>query len=602
MADALGAQLAGLAIGLVHALLLGSVGLYAESEPLTIVRSALRYATFGMLVATAMGLLARLVLDLSGGRFRAMVLPLPALVVAAYLAGWAVFFGSQSGESGVHLLMVALALGAGSVLAVLGGRRLAFREAGGMRPWAVAGFVVAGVMVLFVGEPREAMRPASFPSAIEQARPAAVAPFAPGRWNVLLLTYDTLRADHLGSYGYERARTEDFDTLARTGVQFDNAIVQRPKTSPNVATFLTGTYPAWHGIHTPMRRLPDRVETLAEVLAAEGWMTGAVITNGNLFPEFGFDQGYGEYLYGHSGARESADLALDWLERHATRGEPWHLWVHATDPHWPYEPPPEWEEQFVRPGMGEAELQVARYDGEIAFASEQTGRILDWLDAHPEVRATTLVVLTADHGESLGEHDYSYEHGMHPYEPSARVPLVFSMPGRIPQGERRSPVVGSVDLVPTILDVVDVAVPDVVQGHSILPLVQGITDVGPQDFVYLEAGYGEHIGPGRTRALRTGTTKYVRRLKQWALFPDLESLPWTFDAAIEGGLSPDEYYDLVADPGETQSLPTDAAAERDRLAAFAGWLMAEVEAASSEGALDLDPETEASLRSLGYIE
>ena len=213
-----------------------------------------------------------------------------------------------------------------------------------------------------------------------------------------------------------------------------------------------------------------------------------------------------------------------------------------------------------------------------------------------------IIVFTSDHGESLGEHDYSYEHGLHPYEPSARVPLVFSMPGRVPVGERRDAVVGSVDLVPTILDVVDVDVPVEVQGRSVLPLVQGLRDHGPRESVFLEAGYGEHIGPGRTRALRTRDAKYVRRLKEWALHPSASALLWTFDAALEGGLAPDEFYRLDEDPAELRSRPEDAGAARARLEAWHAWLAAQVASPDDGGAPVLDPETEASLRSLGYIE
>jgi arylsulfatase A-like enzyme len=436
--------------------------------------------------------------------------------------------------------------------------------------------------------------------ALEPFRPAAMESFAPGGWNVLLLSFDTMRADHLGSYGYERAETAVFDSLAAAGVQFENAIVQRPKTSPNVATFITGTYPARHGIHRPMRRLPDRSETLAEILGAAGWRTGAVITNGNLYPEFGFDQGFEEYIYGHKDAGTGADRALAWLDSHGGSGQPWHLWVHATDPHWPYSPPAKWEERFTREGQDHAARQVALYDGEIAWTSEQTGRILGWLARHPDVRERTLVIFTADHGESLGEHDYSWEHGMHPYEPSARVPLAFSMPGRIPAGEQRMAPVGSVDLVPTILDAVGVPVPAEVQGHSLLPLILGISELPPRDFVFLEAGYGEHIGPGRTRALRTQGTKYVRRLKEWALFPGPGDLLWTFDSALEGGLASDEFYDLASDPEELHNLSGSASVERERLDAFHRWLGEQLGPVA--GSAEIDPETEASLRSLGYIE
>jgi arylsulfatase A-like enzyme len=587
--------------------LLGRSGLYAESGAVAIAVSAVRYAVFGVLLVSLGAVLAQLLVELLLRRGRARVVPVRSLAVAGYLAIWALFLFKQAGGAGAGGVVSGSVVALAALISLL----LATREAAAPRRSQsplipVVSLVIAAAFLVFGELPAvssvaldEAEREAW---ALEPFRPAAIESFAPGGWNVLLLSFDTLRADHLGGYGYERAETAVLDSLVAAGVKFENAIVQRPKTSPNVATFITGTYPARHGIHRPMRRLPERSETLAEILGAAGWRTGAVITNGNLYPEFGFDQGFEDYIYGHKDAGTGADRALAWLDSNAISDQPWHLWVHATDPHWPYSPPPEWEAKFTREDQDHATRQIALYDGEIAWTSEQTGRILDWLARHPEVRDRTLVIFTADHGESLGEHDYAWEHGMHPYEPSVRVPLAFSMPGRIPVGEQRVAPVGSVDLVPTILDAVGVPIPVEVQGHSLLPLVLGISELPPRDFVFLEAGYGEHIGPGRTRALRTVDTKYVRRLKEWALFPGPGDLLWTFDSALEGGLAPDEFYALSEDPEELHSLSGVAKAERERLDAFHRWLGEQVSSGAAVGVAEIDPETEASLRSLGYID
>lgn len=597
------AQVVGFALGVLHAALLGAAGLYAESGVREVTASALRYGAFGLLLGTGLGIVFQLASAVIWRGAQARVAPVRAWTGAAYLGIWALFLFKQSGAAGAGgAVEGVLALVALLVLLGLGRFEPSIPRRGEGRVLALVGILLAVGLLRLPGSGTPAQPASSGGNALEPFRPAALEAFSPGRWNVLLLTFDTLRADHLGSYGYQTARTTALDSLAGSGVQFENAIVQRPKTSPNVATFLTGTYPARHGIHRPMRRLPERAETLAEILGAAGWTTGAVITNGNLYPEFGFDQGFQEYHHGHRDAAEGADLALDWLERHGEEDGPWHLWVHTTDPHWPYDPPQKWKDHFADPSHDENARQVALYDGEIAWSSEQTGRILAWLGAHPEVRERTLVVFTADHGESLGEHDYSFEHGMLPYEPSVRVPLVFSMPGRIPAHQARDAVVASVDLVPTILDVVDVDIPGVVQGHSILPLVQGLRGEGPRDFVYLEAGYGEHVGPGRTQAFRTRTTKYVHRLKGWALRPSARALPWTFDAALEGGLAPDEFYDLQSDPEELRSDRARSGDARVRLEAFHAWLAGQVAVSGADDGVALDPETEESLRSLGYIE
>ena len=204
---------------------------------------------------------------------------------------------------------------------------------------------------------------------------------------------------------------------------------------------------------------------------------------------------------------------------------------------------------------------------------------MEWLETN-YLRGRTLIVFTADHGESLGEHDYYYSHGLHPYEPSVRIPLIVSAPGVVPRASRSGSLVGGVDILPTILDALWIDVPDVVQGRSFLPSVLGLSDDSPQDFVFVEAGYHDHDISGRTRALRRKSTKYVQRLTSWARHPaGLVSLVWTMDARLEGGLAADEFYDLQADPAETRNLLADrrslALEERRVLQSFAARLAAE---------------------------
>jgi arylsulfatase A-like enzyme len=434
------------------------------------------------------------------------------------------------------------------------------------------------------------------------------ASFPSSRWNLLLLTIDTLRADHLGCYGYARNTSPALDALAQAGVCFTHALCQRPKTSPSFATIMTGTYPAKHGIHGSRQVLKPANETLAEYLKEAGWTTAAVITNGNLYPVFGFDQGFDTYVYGHKDGKTGSDLAIEWLEQNAASDEPWFLWVHHTDPHAPYAPRAPYDTMFGDDDGGRrsaGERQIDLYDGEIRFTDDQMGRLIEWITANG-LRERTLIVFTADHGESLGEHDYYYEHGLHPYEPSARVPLIFSASGIVPEETRSSALVGAVDILPTILGALDVEFDASVQGRSFLMEVLGIGEMEPNDFVYIEAGYDEHDMAGRTRALRRKTTKYVHRLAEWARRPrGLGSFMWTMDARLEGGLAPDELYDLVSDPAETVNLLMDkrelALGERRVLNAFAALLAQTGGNDSGEELTEFDEDTYKALKSLGYV-
>jgi arylsulfatase A-like enzyme len=255
----------------------------------------------------------------------------------------------------------------------------------------------------------------------------------------------------------------------------------------------------------------------------------------------------------------------------------------------------------------EPAASIDRYDGEIRYCDTQSRWLLSWLHEHPEIQAQTLVLFTADHGESLGEHGYFFEHGLHPYEPSAHIPLIFSASGLVPAKVRIESRVGAVDLLPTLLDLVGIATPEQVQGRSFAPLLLGESTTAGRDHVFLEAGYGDHIGPGRTRALLRGDTKYVDRLRQWAQWPRTpRQLIATVDAWFEGSLAEDELYDLREDPGETRNLlrarPRLAEKERAALESVAAQLMRDARASIELNPESLDAETTASLRSLGYIE
>jgi arylsulfatase A-like enzyme len=605
--------LTGLLVAVVHIELLASGGLFVLVDASDVARSVARYTGLFALAGGAIGLVIGMLL-IPDTRFRNLtfrqpIRPAPLVVIVLYAGPWLVFLtediaGRQALRTAVLTFAVVLVLLLIAVFVWLG--RFHPKAASFFVPRRSLGILTIACAALYFlpmlkapeARPAEAMLPTSPLDALRADSFGATE-----RWNLLLLTVDTLRADHLGMYGYYRDTSPVLDALSKSGVRFDSALCPRPKTSPSFATIMTGTHPARHGIHGAMQRLAADNETLAEYLQSAGWKTGAVITNGNLYPTFAFDQGFQNYAYGHGG-EEAAGLSLEWLDQNAQSDEPWFLWVHYTNPHVPYSPPPPYNTMFTAAGATHLEQQVALYDGEIRFTDHELGRILAWLDASGQ-RDRTLIVFTADHGESLGEHDYYFAHGLHPYEPSSRIPLVISAAGVVPARRTTDAMVAAVDILPTILDALGIETLDDVQGRSFLPLAIGLSDEAPRDFAMIEAGYGGHSEAGETIALRRPSTKYVHRLRSWAMMPPgLATVFWTVNARIEGGLRPDELYDLESDPLETDNILTKRRSlsleERRILRAYA----AEVYSSGRRHATApeaLDPKTYQSLKNLGYL-
>ena len=267
--------------------------------------------------------------------------------------------------------------------------------------------------------------------------------------NLLLVTIDTLRADRLGSYGYAQASTPVLDALARRGTRFENALTSVPLTGPSHSTILTGQYPPVHGVRdNVVFPLGTQHPTLATLLKRHGYRTGAFVSAYPVAGAFGFHKGFDEFSEGFHEAQgagagaaerpanEAVDAALAWLGK-GDRA-PFVAWLHLYDPHSPYRPPPPYDAAFKdRP-----------YDGEIAFADAQLGRVLEWLrsSGHED---DTVIAMVADHGESLGEHGEA-THAILIYQATLRVPFILAGPG-VPSGTVVTSRVGTVDLLPTVL-------------------------------------------------------------------------------------------------------------------------------------------------------
>ena len=327
--------------------------------------------------------------------------------------------------------------------------------------------------------------------------------------DVLLVTIDTLRADHVGAYGYAAAQTRVLDRLAREGVLVEEAVVQIPQTRPSHASIFTGRYPFEHGIRdNTSAPLPAKIPTLATLLSRAGYETAAFIGAYPVARPSGLDQGFATFddpfgtgeaatareARSERRASEVVDHALAWLDR--PRGKPFFLWVHLYDPHAPYEPPSPFRQRFAR----------RPYDGEVAYADAQVGRLLAWLDRSRR-RADTLVIVTSDHGEGLGDHGES-EHMLFVYDSTLRVPLLISWPGRLPAGARIRGQFRSVDLLPSLLELLALPAPPT-SGVSRAAVLRSGARI-PDNESYAESFYGSlHFGYAPLRALRGEGWKYI---------------------------------------------------------------------------------------------
>jgi len=411
-------------------------------------------------------------------------------------------------------------------------------------------------------------------SLVPWAIPALAAPAAAP--NVVVITIDTLRADHIGCYGYKQIRTPNLDALAAEGARFERAYTAVPVTLPSHTVMFTGTYPMLSGMHDfAANKLGPGQATLASVLKEHGYATGAVIGSAVLDSRFGLNRGF-DFYYDHfdfNRLQESnleemerpgnlvADVALDWLSKNYQKK--FFLWMHLYDPHYPYRPPAPYA----------AEYQDRPYDGEIAFADSQVGRLIRFLKSKG-LYANTLIVLSGDHGESLGEHGEK-THGFFIYNTTLHVPFIIHLPG-VASPRTVPDLVSLADLMPTVLQVLKVDVPTQVQGRNLLPLMRTKE-------------------PGDARGLYAET--FLPRLHfNWSELRGVETENYHFIDAPKP-----ELYDLSKDPGETRNLfgEKKAVAEemRARLATLIQQFSAGPELAEKTG---LDPALMERLKSLGY--
>jgi arylsulfatase A-like enzyme/Flp pilus assembly protein TadD len=322
---------------------------------------------------------------------------------------------------------------------------------------------------------------------------------APVKPNLVLITMEATRADHLGAYEDSLAKTPALDELAREGVTFSKAFAVAPLTLPSHASLFTGCYPPRHGVRVNGgAKLKDSETTLAEHLKAQGYLTAASIGTQLLAGDSGFRQGFDFYAEPKRVTRNAAfvvDDAIDAINR--MQGGPFFLWVQLNDPAAPYAPPPGFRAAF----------ENRLYDGEIAWMDVQLKRLFDHLRTQG-LYDRTVVVATADHGESLGEHG-ELTHGVFVYESTLKVPWIMRYPHRILPRAKFTGLVSGVDLAPTVLELMGLPPLPYVQGESCVARLAG-GNAPEREAIYAESLFGERaFGWAPLHALRTADEKFI---------------------------------------------------------------------------------------------
>ncbi len=394
---------------------------------------------------------------------------------------------------------------------------------------------------------------------------------------MLLISIDTLRPDHLGAYGYGTPTSPIIDRLSASGVRVATCVASAPETAPAMASLLTGMYQYRTRVVANRGTLQAYVSTIAERLQESGYTTAGFIGNTLLGADRGFDQGFEHFeAFRHKNPLAPSDdrgvtLAAAWIA--AAPATPWFVWIHLIDPHGPYiSAKPSWSDGFtypadafgadtpIPPGVGNFGLGIVpkyqqflgeparpsdfvrRYDGEIRFADAQLERLLGAIDP-----ADTMVVLTADHGESLTEHDEYFQHGWFLYDTTLTVPLLLSWPGVLPSDTVLERQVSAVDVAPTIYEIVGVA-----------PEAEDATPVDGKSFARAlfrpdtpMSGTAFAVGPRENHpfAVRAGRWKLIHTPAGRPAVP-------TKNYPMHGFDTPErfELYDTIADPGETTNL------------------------------------------------
>jgi arylsulfatase A-like enzyme/Tfp pilus assembly protein PilF len=392
--------------------------------------------------------------------------------------------------------------------------------------------------------------------------------------NILLVTLDTTRADHIGSYGWSKAKTPTIDALSAKGVRFANAYCPTPLTLPSHCSILTGTYPLYHKVrNNGSYYLGPEAITLAERLKEKGYKTSAFVASFNVDSRFGLDQGFDIYDDKYSDdemlktfrserqAEQVADAFIAWFD--ANDQQKFFSWVHFYDPHMPHNPPSPYKEEFAG----------NLYDGEIAYMDHHFGRIIERL-REKKVLDKTLIIIAGDHGEALGDKG-ELDHGIFIYDVTMKVPLIFYGEKCLPEGWIAESRVRLIDVMPSILDMVKIPVNKEVQGTSLLPFIEGKKE---EDLsCYLETYYPlDTYGWSELLGFIDGDWKYIKAPRP-------------------------ELYNLKEDKNEEHNLLDKESKTVAQLSKNLETAIRDYSSKKEAGRRTLTREEEERLRSLGYV-
>ncbi len=435
--------------------------------------------------------------------------------------------------------------------------------------------------------------------------------------NIILITIDTLRHDYLGCYGNASIKTPTLDRIAREGVLCRHAFSHSHITLPSHLSIMTSLYPKDHQVRSNIRQeLHPNVVTMAQHLKNAGYRTAAVVSVEPLTPEWirGIERGFDEFLIPKEVERRAEQTnqeVFKWLMNHC--GEKFFLWVHYFDPHMPYTPPPPYNTRYYQADPRRKELdtmQPVRFPR--TFYMEPHNRLIQWLDGIKDITyprsqyagevsyvdfhlgelmaflqkagldRKTLLAITADHGEALGEHNIYFDHkGL--YDQTMQVPLILRYSGRLKAGKVNG-LVGSVDIMPTLFEIVGIDTPSAIRGNSLLPLMQA-----GQGLINTRI-YGEHVNESQSM-LRTRKWKFIKSFRDIVYHEKFK--------IIAGNM---ELYDVQKDPAELNNV---AQLHPEVVARFSedvdAWLKDKRVSAALPNNL-MDEESKATLRALGYAD
>ncbi|MBT40160.1 MAG: hypothetical protein CL938_16615 [Deltaproteobacteria bacterium] len=421
--------------------------------------------------------------------------------------------------------------------------------------------------------------------------------------DVLLVVVDTLRADHVGSYGYSRATTPRIDAVAAEGAAFEVAYAPMGTTTPAHAALFTSKEPLGLGLVRNGLALSEEAVTLAEILGRNGYRTAAFVSSYPVSRRFGMAQGFeyfdDEFSVDSSRVRDpiweqlrveggfdrdgsaTVDAALDWLETEAP-ASPLFLWIHLFDPHGPHRRPQRFEDFFIGPGMSRREQIIARYDANVRYADEAIGKLVDYFSESRDWE-NTLVVIVSDHGEGLFDHGWQF-HNRTTYEEEVRIPFILRWPERIDASLRIEQPARLIDVLPTVVSALDIDAGGAsFEGIDLMPHVHRSVAPDLSRPIFLQrpypaakAGAATEVGYGF--GVRRGAWKY-------------------FEAADEGRR---ELYDLRGDGTEQSDVSLDSPGRADAMSA----LIQEWRTRQKGGLAHsvLTPRDKAALEALGYGE